>query len=60
LIVCGVILLFYMLAGIAAFVLGLMVFIWCVIAIALFPMVFPVLVPLLIVVAFIAILRRRQ
>ena len=57
---CVAILLLFIFTGIGIFVLGIFATVWFAIAIALFPIAFPIFIPLLITVLFISYVRRRQ
>lgn len=57
---CVAILLFFVFSGVGIFIVGLLAFIWAVVAIALFPIFFPLLVPVLVIMFFIGLFRRRQ
>lgn len=54
------VLLFFLLPWIAILVLCVFAFVWLVVAIALFPFLFPILAPIFIIFLFVAFMRRRS
>jgi len=54
------VLLFFLLTGVGILILSIFSFIWVVFAITLFPFLFPLFLPLLVIVLFIAYVRRRS
>lgn len=57
---CAGFFLIFLFSGIGIFIVGLILFVWFIIAIALFPVLFPLLLPLLLALGVISYLRRRQ
>ena len=53
-------LLFFIITGVWIFILGLLALMWVVFAITIFPFLFPLFIPVLVVVLFIGYMRRRQ
>jgi hypothetical protein len=53
-ILCVAILLAFVFAGAGIFIFGIMAFVWVIIAIALFPIIFPIVAPLFIIFLFIS------
>lgn len=56
---CVAILLFFVFTGLAVALICLFGFVWIILAIGFFPILFPVLVPLFIIMCFIAYVRRK-
>ena len=54
------VLLFFLLTGVGILILSIFSFIWVVFAITLFPFLFPLFLPLLVIVLFIAYIRRKS
>lgn len=57
---CIATLLFFVFTGIGIFILGIFVFVWTILAIALFPLLFPVLIPVLLLMLVVAIISRNK
>ena len=57
---CVAALLFFILTGVGAFVLGIFVFVWTVLAIILFPLLFPILIPVLLLMFVIGLITRKK
>ena len=57
---CTMILLLFILSGLAVFTIGLFGFAWLVIAVMLFPFIFPILLPLFVLLIFIALVRAKK
>lgn len=56
---CIVIILFFISAGVLVWVMALLVAVWTLFTITYIPVAFPILIPLLVILIFIGILRRR-
>ena len=57
---CIVIILFFISAGVLVWVMALLVAVWTLFTITYIPVAFPILIPLLVILIFIGILRRRS
>lgn len=60
LVICISTLLFFLLTGGGAFILGIFVFIWTVLAIVLFPLLFPILIPVFLLMLVIGLITRKK
>jgi hypothetical protein len=60
LMICVAALLFFLLTGAGAAILGGFVLVWTIIAIVLFPLLFPILIPVLLLMCVIGLMTRKK
>lgn len=59
-VLCVAIMLIFIFAGAGFFIIGIGAFVWVVLAIALFPIIFPIVAPLFIIFLFLSYWQRRR